>query len=104
MRSPRACAATRRRGCPFEAAIEALSKLLSTRMPDMMGWRIFGEGMKYPLFRLGHFPEWLLRRKLYLDYCGRQKPRFSAPAQVEIPEHGLRPLIPEVELGQIMKN
>lgn len=68
----------------------------------LMGRRLFGEGMKYPLFRLGHFPEWFLRRKLYLDFSGRQKPRYRAPEHVEIPEHGMRPLIPEVEFGQIM--
>jgi radical SAM superfamily enzyme YgiQ (UPF0313 family) len=68
----------------------------------LMGRRLFGEGMKYPLFRLGHFPEWFLRRKLYLDFSGRQRPRYRVPEHVEIPEHGMRPLIPEVEFGQIM--
>ncbi|HEV8384272.1 MAG TPA: radical SAM protein [Candidatus Acidoferrales bacterium] len=68
----------------------------------LMGRRLFGEGMKYPLFRLGHFPEWLLRRKLYLDFSGRKTPRYRVPEHVEIPDHGLRPLLPEGEFGQIM--
>jgi len=67
----------------------------------LMGRRLFGAGMKYPLFRLGHFPEWFLRRKLYLDFSGRQRPRYRVPERVEIPEHKFRPLIPDVELGQL---
>jgi radical SAM superfamily enzyme YgiQ (UPF0313 family) len=68
----------------------------------LMGRRLFGEGMKYPLFRLAHFPERFLRRKLYLDFSGGQKPRYRVPERVEIPDHSLRPLLPEIELGQIM--
>ena len=68
----------------------------------LMGRRLFGEGMKYPLFRLAHFPERFLRRKLYLDFSGSQKPRYRVPDRVEIPDHSLRPLLPEIELGQIM--
>jgi hypothetical protein len=30
------------------------------------------------------------------------KARHRLPEHVEIPEHGMRPLIPEVEFGQIM--
>jgi hypothetical protein len=40
-----------------------------------MGRRLFCAAMKYPLYRLAHFPEWLLRRKLYLDFSARQEPR-----------------------------
>ncbi len=62
----------------------------------LMGRKLFGEEMKYPLFRLGHFPEWMLRRKLYLDFSGRQDPKFRVPEHVRIPEERLRPLIPEL--------
>jgi radical SAM superfamily enzyme YgiQ (UPF0313 family) len=66
----------------------------------MLGRRLFGKAMKYPLFRLGHFPEWFLRRKLYLDLSGSREPRFRVPEHVEVPEHRLRPAIPElVHLG-----
>jgi hypothetical protein len=33
--------------------------------------------------------------------CGSVLPH-RVPEHVEIPEHGMRPLIPEVEFGQIM--
>jgi radical SAM superfamily enzyme YgiQ (UPF0313 family) len=62
----------------------------------LMGRKLFGEEMKYPLFRLGHFPEWMLRRKLYLDFSGRQDPKFRVPEHVHIPEERLRPPIPEL--------
>ncbi len=66
----------------------------------MLGRRLFGKAMKYPLFRLGHFPEWFLRRKLYLDLSGSREPRFRVPDHVEVPEHRLRPAIPElIHLG-----
>ncbi len=63
----------------------------------MMGRKLFGPAMKYPLFRLGHFPEWYLRRKLYLDFSGRMEPRFRTPEHVPIPEHRLRPLLPVLQ-------
>jgi hypothetical protein len=66
----------------------------------MMGRKMFGEGMKYPLYRLAHFPEWLLRRKLYLDFSGRMEPRYTLPEHVEIPAERLRPALPSlVTLG-----
>lgn len=66
----------------------------------MLGRRLFGKAMKYPLFRLGHFPEWFLRRKLYLDLSGSREARFRVPEHVEVPEHRLRPPIPElIHLG-----
>ncbi len=40
-----------------------------------MGRRLFGSGIKYPLFRLAHFPERYLRRHLYLDFSRRNVPR-----------------------------
>lgn len=59
-----------------------------------LGRRHFGKAMKYPLMRLGHWPERLLRRKLYLDFSGRMTPRHEVPEQVHIPESRLRPAMP----------
>ena len=59
-----------------------------------LGRKLFGPAMKWPLFRFGHFPEWLLRRHLYLDFSGRMKPKFSAPDHVPVPEERRRPEIP----------
>lgn len=61
----------------------------------LLGRRLFGDAMKYPLFRLGHFPEWYLRRKLYLDFSGKTSPRYRVPARVDVPEHRFRPALPE---------
>ena len=61
-----------------------------------IGKKNFGHEMKYPLYRLAHFPEKLLSRKLYLDFSGRQSPKYRAPAHVPIPEERLRPAIPEL--------
>jgi radical SAM superfamily enzyme YgiQ (UPF0313 family) len=61
----------------------------------LLGRRLFGREMKYPLFRLGHFPETWLRGKLYLDFSGQQQPSYRVPEKVAIPEERLRPLIPE---------
>ncbi len=66
----------------------------------LLGRRLFGRAMKYPLLRLGHFPEWYLRHKLYLDFSGRSTPRYRAPEKVAVPEHRLRPLLPELEMTQ----
>ncbi|HZT28602.1 MAG TPA: radical SAM protein [Bryobacteraceae bacterium] len=60
----------------------------------LLGRRLFGSVMKYPLLRLAHFPEWFLRRKLYLDFSGRTAPRCVAPEQVAVPEHRQRPELP----------
>lgn len=68
----------------------------------LLGRKLFGEVMKYPLLRLGHFPERFLRRKLYLDFSGRMKPRYRVPERVEIPPHRQRPLIPEVSTPHLM--
>lgn len=61
----------------------------------LLGRRLFGPGLKYPLFRLAHFPERYLRRHLYLDFSGQMKPRYCTPAEVPIPEHRYRLAIPE---------
>jgi radical SAM superfamily enzyme YgiQ (UPF0313 family) len=69
----------------------------------LLGRKLFGRSMKYPLFRLGHFPEWYLRDKLYLDFSGRGQPRHRVPEHVEVPEHRYRPLIPEIEMAHLME-
>jgi radical SAM superfamily enzyme YgiQ (UPF0313 family) len=60
----------------------------------MLGRRLFGGAVKYPLFRLAHFPEWFLRRKLYLDFSGQREPRYRVPSEVPTPPERLRPEIP----------
>src|SRR5262249_33107068 len=58
-----------------------------------LGRKLFGSPMKYPLFRLGHLPDWLLARKLYLDF--RRPPKYKVPDFVEIPVHEFRPELHE---------
>jgi radical SAM superfamily enzyme YgiQ (UPF0313 family) len=60
----------------------------------MMGRRLFGKQMKYPLMRLAHFPEKILKRRLYLDL--REKSLMQVPDFVEIPQAAARPAIPEL--------
>jgi hypothetical protein len=62
----------------------------------LLGRRLFGKAMKYPLLRLGHFPEWILKHKLYLDFTGKHKPRFRVPDFLPIPEHATRPILPVI--------
>ncbi len=58
----------------------------------LMGRRLFGKQMKYPLMRLAHFPESYLSKRLYLDM--RQPSKLSVPETVEIPRPDMRPAIP----------
>ena len=60
----------------------------------MMGRRLFGKQMKYPMMRLAHFPEKILSRRLYLDL--REKSPMQVPDSVEIPQPKARPAIPEL--------
>src|SRR5204863_9594500 len=60
-----------------------------------MGRKLFGASMKYPLLRLGHFPERLLRNKLYLDFSGERAPRFTVPDIVQVPDERGRPELPD---------
>jgi radical SAM superfamily enzyme YgiQ (UPF0313 family) len=53
----------------------------------LLGRKLFGPVIKYPLFRLAHFPERILRRKLYLDFSGDAVRKLRAPSVVEVPEH-----------------
>ena len=50
---------------------------------SLVGRRLFGSKIKYPLFRLGHFPERMLKKRLYLDLDA--EPTMKTPASVEIP-------------------
>jgi hypothetical protein len=59
-----------------------------------LGRRLFGKAMKYPLLRIGHFPESILKHKLYLDFTGTRAPRYRVPEIVPIPEHFARPSLP----------
>lgn len=58
----------------------------------LMGRRMFGHAIKYPLLRLAHFPERFLNRRLYLNLDEPSK--YKAPERVEIPGERLRPAIP----------
>jgi radical SAM superfamily enzyme YgiQ (UPF0313 family) len=60
-----------------------------------IGRKLFGPPMKYPLLRLAHFPERLLRRKLYLDFSNGNRPRYKVRDAVEVPEERRRPELPE---------
>lgn len=60
----------------------------------LMGRRMFGKAMKYPLMRLAHFPEKILKRRLYLDL--RENSSMQVPEMVEIPTMKARPAIPEL--------
>jgi hypothetical protein len=48
----------------------------------LLGRRLFGSALKYPALRLGHFPEWCLRGKLYLDFSDHRQPRYRVPEHV----------------------
>jgi radical SAM superfamily enzyme YgiQ (UPF0313 family) len=60
----------------------------------LMGRKLFGPGVKYPLLRLAHFPERYLRRRLYLDFSDKRGPTMVAPLHVEVPEGRARPTLP----------
>ena len=59
--------------------------------------KLFGGGLKYPLFRFGHLPEWLLRGRLYLDFSNGNQPRYRVPEAVHVPAERMRPAIPELQ-------
>lgn len=59
-----------------------------------LGRKMFGPNMKYPLYRLAHFPDWYLRGKLYLDFGNGTRPKYAVPERVEIPEDRRRPELP----------
>jgi radical SAM superfamily enzyme YgiQ (UPF0313 family) len=51
----------------------------------LLGRRLFGKAMKYPLLHMGHFPEWILKHKLYLDFSGKRTPRMPCPTRFRSP-------------------
>jgi radical SAM superfamily enzyme YgiQ (UPF0313 family) len=53
----------------------------------MLGRKLFGPAMKYPLMRFGHWPERWLRNHMYLDFSGRTTPRYNAPEAIPIPDY-----------------
>ena len=63
----------------------------------MLGKKLFGNGIKYPLCRFAGWPDRLMRKHLYLDFTGhrRSKALMQAPDSQIIPgfqsvrEHGL---------------
>jgi radical SAM superfamily enzyme YgiQ (UPF0313 family) len=59
-----------------------------------LGRKLYGPPMKYPLYRLAHFPERYLRNKLYLDFSSEAPPRYTVPDRVDIPEERRRPELP----------
>lgn len=58
----------------------------------LLGRRLFGKTMKYPIMRLAHVPEKILSRRLYLDL--RKPSKYCVPERVEIPQPKARPAIP----------
>jgi hypothetical protein len=60
------------------------------------GRAVSGATIKYPLSRQAHFPEWLLRKKLYLDFSAEKEPRYQVPDFAPVPDHRLRPALPEL--------
>jgi hypothetical protein len=53
----------------------------------MLGRRLFGEGIKYPLWRFAGVPDSLLRYRLYLDFSGVRR----NPAGVRVPAAEITP-------------
>jgi radical SAM superfamily enzyme YgiQ (UPF0313 family) len=51
----------------------------------LLGRRLFGHGIKYPLYRFAGVPDRFLRRRLYLDFTGRRRDRSGMkPLEREI--------------------
>jgi hypothetical protein len=59
----------------------------------LLGRRLFGRAMKYPLLRLAHFPERYLRHRLYLDFSDPNRMKRAVPDRIHIQDHSI-PLIP----------
>jgi len=52
---------------------------------SLLGKKLFGNGIKYPLLRFAGVPDWLLRRRLYLDFTGyKRDPRGLEQSPGEI--------------------
>lgn len=51
----------------------------------MLGKRLFGNGIKYPLYRFAGLPDRFMRKHLYLDFTGRKRNRVGMkPFEKEI--------------------
>lgn len=51
----------------------------------MLGKKLFGEGIKYPLYRFAGFPERMLRKHLHLDFSNKKRdPKGLKPFEAEI--------------------
>lgn len=51
----------------------------------MLGRKLFGDGIKYPLYRFAGIPDRLMRKRLYLDFTGRKRnPAGMRPYEGEI--------------------
>lgn len=53
----------------------------------MLGRKLFGPSIKYPLMRFGHWPARWLHNHLYLDFTGTSCPRYRTPESVPIPDN-----------------
>jgi radical SAM superfamily enzyme YgiQ (UPF0313 family) len=60
----------------------------------LLGRKLFGPAVKYPLWRLGHLPERFLRSRLYLDFSSRCQPQLRVPEYVPVPDRHNRPELP----------
>jgi len=49
----------------------------------MLGKRLFGRGIKYPLWRFAGWPDRFMRKHLYLDFTGRRRTTDLMQAPVE---------------------
>jgi len=77
---------------------------------SMLGKKLFGDGIKYPLWRFAGVPDRLIRKHMYLDFTGHKRNRKGmAPFEKEIQpgfknvrEHGLN-MIDAVQLHHVQR-
>ena len=62
----------------------------------LLGRKLFGRAVKYPLLRLAHMPERWLRRRLYLDYSGSARLALHRAGSRRRRSYG-RPAIPVID-------
>ncbi len=75
---------------------------------SMLGKKLFGDGIKYPLWRFAGVPDRLIRKHMYLDFTGHKRNRNGMepfdreinPGFRSVREHGLN-MIDASELHQI---
>ena len=49
----------------------------------MLGRKLFGNGIKYPLYRFAGVPDRLMRKHLYLDFTGHKRSKGVMQAPVD---------------------